>query len=183
MWFSLVTDKNNACIMQSTNAGSEINFDRSLKVVKAVQKTHKNRSSKIMKSVGSVLIHFSAFYFPHRSFSDIKQTKVSFVPVALRAAPTLKNPKFCMYLIFFTLQNCLIWLVLSIGSMLVLLVLKNAVECTSQRLKWTSGARVMIIFHAWFMCRKACVPSLLGDFRQRAKPGSPKPELGLQTSI
>ena len=30
--------------------------------------------------------------------------------------------------------------------MLVFLVLKNAVECTSQRLKWTSGARVMIIF-------------------------------------
>ena len=30
--------------------------------------------------------------------------------------------------------------------MLDLLVLKNAVESTSQRLKWTSGARVMIIF-------------------------------------
>ena len=30
--------------------------------------------------------------------------------------------------------------------MLDLLVLKNAVECTSQRLKWASGARVMIIF-------------------------------------
>ena len=28
--------------------------------------------------------------------------------------------------------------------MLVILVLKNAVECTSQRLKWTSGARVMV---------------------------------------
>ena len=27
--------------------------------------------------------------------------------------------------------------------MLVLLVLKNVVECTSQRLKWTSGARVL----------------------------------------
>ena len=25
-------------------------------------------------------------------------------------------------------------------------VLENAVECTSQRLKWTLGARVMIIF-------------------------------------
>ena len=50
---------------------------------------------------------------------------------------------FCIYLIFCTLQNCLICLVLSIGSMLVFLVLKNAVECTSQRLKWTSGARVM----------------------------------------
>ena len=30
--------------------------------------------------------------------------------------------------------------------MLEQLVLKNAVECTSQRLKWTSGARVMTIF-------------------------------------
>ena len=30
--------------------------------------------------------------------------------------------------------------------MLELLVLKNAVECTSQRLKSTSGARVMIVF-------------------------------------
>ena len=35
---------------------------------------------------------------------------------------------------------------LSIGSVLELLVLKNDAECTSQRLKWTSGARVMIIF-------------------------------------
>ena len=31
-------------------------------------------------------------------------------------------------------------------SMLERLVLTNAVECTSQRLKWTSGARVMTIF-------------------------------------
>ena len=30
--------------------------------------------------------------------------------------------------------------------MLERLVLKNAVDCTSQRLKWTSGARVMTIF-------------------------------------
>ena len=28
--------------------------------------------------------------------------------------------------------------------MLVVLVLKNAVECTSQRFKWASGARVMV---------------------------------------
>ena len=42
---------------------------------------------------------------------------------------------------------------LSIGSVLELLVLKNAAECTSQRLKRTSGARVMIIsrcsIHKW----------------------------------
>ena len=53
---------------------------------------------------------------------------------------------YCIYTFFFTLQNWLICLVLSIGSMLVFLVLKNAVECTSQRLKRTSGARVMILF-------------------------------------
>ena len=35
---------------------------------------------------------------------------------------------------------------LRLGSVLKLLVLKNDAECTSQRLKWTSGARVMIIF-------------------------------------
>ena len=39
-----------------------------------------------------------------------------------------------------------ILLYLSMGSVLELLVLQNASECTSQRLKWTSGARVMIIF-------------------------------------
>ena len=33
----------------------------------------------------------------------------------------------------------------SLASMLEVLVFKNTVECTSQRLKWTSGARVMII--------------------------------------
>ena len=32
--------------------------------------------------------------------------------------------------------------------MLEVLVLKNAVECTSQRLKWTSGGQVMTIVHA-----------------------------------
>ena len=37
-------------------------------------------------------------------------------------------------------------LYLSTGSVLELLVLKNAAECTSQRLKRTLGARVMIIF-------------------------------------
>ena len=35
---------------------------------------------------------------------------------------------------------------LSIESVLELLVLKNGAECTGQRLKCTSGARVMIIF-------------------------------------
>ena len=37
-------------------------------------------------------------------------------------------------------------LYLSIANVLELLVAKNDAECTSQRLKWTSGARVMISF-------------------------------------
>ena len=41
-------------------------------------------------------------------------------------------------------QKCFICLVLSLGSMLELLVLKKYAECTSQRLKRTSGAGVMI---------------------------------------
>ena len=43
-------------------------------------------------------------------------------------------------------QKTFIWVDLSIGSVLELLVLKNDAECTSQRLKWTSGAQVIIIF-------------------------------------
>ena len=60
--------------------------------------------------------------------------------VALRAASTLKNRIFFIYLIFLTLQNLIISLDLSLESMLERLVLKNAVECTSQRLKRMSGA-------------------------------------------
>ena len=39
---------------------------------------------------------------------------------------------------------------LSIGSVLDVLVLKNDAECTSQRLKRTSGARVLI-FCSWLL--------------------------------
>ena len=70
---------------------------------------------------------------------------VDLVDVALRAASTLENCVLVNYLILGTLQNVPICLVLSFGSMLDLLVLKNAVECTSQRLKWTSGAQVVPI--------------------------------------
>ena len=35
-----------------------------------------------------------------------------------------------------------------LGSVLEVLGLKNLAECTSQRVKWTSGARDMIIVHA-----------------------------------
>ena len=41
------------------------------------------------------------------------------------------------------IKNNLIFVVLSLMSMLDVLVLKNAAEYTSQRLKRTSGARVM----------------------------------------
>ena len=47
------------------------------------------------------------------------------------------------------LQNTCICLDLSIGSMLERLVLKNASECTSQRLKRISGARVMKQFESF----------------------------------
>ena len=43
-------------------------------------------------------------------------------------------------------QNMFVWVDLSIGSVLERLVLKNAAECTCQRLKWTLGSRIMIIF-------------------------------------
>ena len=49
--------------------------------------------------------------------------------------------------------------------MLVFLVLKNAVECTSQRLKWTSGARVMTMFgyfiYKWSFSLYASIGSVL----------------------
>ena len=45
--------------------------------------------------------------------------------------------------------------------MLVVLVLKNAVECTSQRLKWTSGARVMFIFQNCLICLVLSIGSML----------------------
>ena len=53
---------------------------------------------------------------------------------------------FCICYMYSKSQNMFICLDLSIKSMLERLVLKNAAECTSQRLKRTSGARVMIVF-------------------------------------
>ena len=82
-----------------------------------------------------------------------------FVDVALRAASMLETHdcpfcgccraggldfeklRFCcICCICLKWQNTIIWLDLNIASMLDFLVLKNAVECTSQSLKWTSGA-------------------------------------------
>ena len=70
------------------------------------------------------------------------------IDVALRAAAALKDRICCIYLMSSRWQKTFICLDLSIRSMLKLLVLKNAAECTSQRLKRTSGARVMITVHA-----------------------------------
>ena len=91
---------------------------------------------------------FMIFYFYSvalRAASILKNHVFPPFGVALRAAWILKNHLFCICLISSRLQNTFIWLDLSIGSMLELLVLKNAVECTSQRLKWTSRARVLTI--------------------------------------
>ena len=45
-------------------------------------------------------------------------------------------------------QNTIIWLDSNIRSMLELLVLKKYAESTSQHVKWTSGARVLISISA-----------------------------------
>ena len=74
---------------------------------------------------------------------SLKSTISLFVDVALRAASILKNQD-CK-----TLQNFIICFDLSLGGMLEVLVLKNVAECTSQRLKWTYGARVVnLVFNA-----------------------------------
>ena len=49
-------------------------------------------------------------------------------------------------------RNTVNWLDLSLRSMLELLVLKKYAECTSQRFKRTSGARVMILSLSDYFC-------------------------------
>ena len=68
---------------------------------------------------------------------------VVFVCVALRAASILKNRFFSYLINVLPVPKYFIWVDLSIGSVLDVLVLKNDAECTSQRLKRTSGARVL----------------------------------------
>ena len=51
-----------------------------------------------------------------------------------------------LQLLIFLFLHDLFSMYLSLGSVLELLVWKNVAECTGQRLKWTYGARVMIIF-------------------------------------
>ena len=76
-----------------------------------------------------------------------KHTISVFVDVALRTASTLQNLDLFFLQIVFTLQNSFTCLDLGLRSSPEVLVLKNAVECTSQRHKWTSEARVMIFMH------------------------------------
>ena len=71
---------------------------------------------------------------------------VVFVCVALRAASILKNRVFWYLINVLEVTKHFYLADLSIGSALERLVLKNDADCTSQRLKWTSGARFMIIF-------------------------------------
>ena len=106
--------------------------------------------------------HFRRIIFRVFEFQIFFSNMISlFVDVALRAASILKNDAFCISWISPKLQNTFIWLDLSIGSMLERLVVKNAVECTSQRLKWTSGARVMIFPILGIFCvfRCLCFPT------------------------
>ena len=72
-----------------------------------------------------------------------KLTITRFVDVALRAASILKNRDLLFLFNFLYIAKLLYLLGCEPRSMLEVLVLKNAAECTSQRLKWTSGARVV----------------------------------------
>ena len=66
--------------------------------------------------------------------------------MSLPGAFFVKNHIYVLLKSFAVLKNNVIGMVLSLRSVLERLVLKNYAECTSQRLKPTSGARVMIVF-------------------------------------
>ena len=70
-------------------------------------------------------------------------------------------------------QNTCIWLDLSIRSMLELLVLKKYAECTSQRLKRTSGARVMIFVfdEHWRTLKKVNLRPRVSNFKKSGPTG------------
>ena len=74
----------------------------------------------------------------------------------MQAGSILGNLIFVLFVERLPLTEPFIRLDLSIKSMLERSVLNNAVDCTSQRLKWTSGARVMTIFNCF-----TCIWSLL----------------------
>ena len=58
----------------------------------------------------------------------------------------VKNHMYVLLKSFAVLENNVIGMVLRLRSVLERLVLKNYAECTNQRLKPTSGARLMIVF-------------------------------------
>ena len=64
--------------------------------------------------------------------------------MSLSEAIFVKYHAFVMSTRFSEEKNDRIWMVLSLGGMLEVLVLKKYAECTSRRLKRTSGARLMI---------------------------------------
>ena len=66
--------------------------------------------------------------------------------MSLPGAIFVKNRVFVILKSFAVLKNDVIWMVLSLRSVLELLVLKKYAERTSQRLTPTSGARVMFLF-------------------------------------
>ena len=66
--------------------------------------------------------------------------------MSLPGANFVKNQICVILKSFAVLKNNVIWMVLSLRSVLERSVLKNDAECTSQRLKPTSGARVVILF-------------------------------------
>ena len=69
-----------------------------------------------------------------------------------RRRNNFKNDVLFVFQDLANIKNSCIFVVLSLMSMLDVLVLKNAAECTSQRLKRTSGARVMILSLSEYFC-------------------------------
>ena len=69
-----------------------------------------------------------------------------------RRQNNLKNDVLFVFQDLANIKNRFIFIVLNLMSMLDVLVLKNDAKCTSQRLKWTSGARVMIPSLSEYFC-------------------------------
>ena len=70
---------------------------------------------------------------------------------------------------------------LGLGSVLDVLVLKNDAECTSQRLKRTSGARVLI-FCFWLLVISYCLHSEDMSCKSHTHLGEPVPQEPLDGS-
>ena len=81
-----------------------------------------------------------------------KKTRFVFLLMSLPGANFVKNSVFVIFKGFARVKNDVIWMVLSLRSVLERLVLKKYAECTSQRLKRTSGARVMNLSLSEYFC-------------------------------